>query len=257
MNARPNDDRKTLEEERTALTLRLNEIEGLLAPSSDQGVRADDLPNPPTPRQRQVPLRILVLDSLQDFGTIAYSRELALYLPARYGRKVNASRFGTLGSDEATASKNGRPRPVSLCHGITAERGEAIKRLWGRSDWPLAERVVAPTTGRVQHLQMTISLCRIAEQGDHVADPDMMRILAADHARDVPGLDVRRGTFELDVWLKAAQELLHELLPVDRLSREAAADDLSARLSDGEQLFGVADSPLFLVREDAKRAMGT
>jgi hypothetical protein len=178
---------------------------------------------------------------------MAYSRELALFAQARYGRKVSATRFGSLSNDEASAFAKGRSRPVWLCHGLLADRGEAVKRLWGRSDWPLSERVVASTTGRAQHLRMTAALCRIAQGDARVSDPQMMAILAADHARDVPGLEVRRGKFDLEAWRGAAEALLEEVLPPDAASREAAASALSARLGDAEVLYGAPDSTLLLL----------
>jgi hypothetical protein len=178
---------------------------------------------------------------------MAYSRELALFAQARYGRKVSATRFGSLSNDEASAFDKGRSRAVWLCHGLIADRGEAVKRLWGRSDWPLSERVVTSTTGRVQHLRMTVALCRIAQRDDRVVDPQMMAILAADHARDVPGIDVRRGKFDLEDWRLAAAALLEEILPPDTESREAAAAGLSKRLGDAEALYGAPDSTLVLL----------
>lgn len=206
-------------------------------------------------RKAGAPLRNVVLDSIHDLGCLVYSRELQMYLRARVGRVVQPSRFGTLGSDEAAALDKGRPRPVYLCHALTAERGEAIKRLWARSDWPLADRIVAPTTGRVQHLQMTIALCRISEEGERVSDLEMMRILAADHARDVPGLDVRRGKFEVGAWRDAAQALLDDLAPADTHRRNEAAARL-ARLTEKEQLFGAEERHLFAVRDEAAEVAG-
>src|SRR5260370_21641331 len=112
----------------------------------------------------------MVLDALDDLGWPPYSRELMLYLKARYGRNVTATRFGTLGSDEikafgnrASADDSGAPtegvrragpRPVWLCFGLTHDRGEAIKRLWARSDWQLERRGVGPPTQRPQHTEM-------------------------------------------------------------------------------------------------------
>ena len=191
------------------------------------------------------PLRAMVLDALDDLGWLAYSRELAMYLQARYGRDVAPTRFSSLTKDEVRAFESKRPRSVYLCHGLVHERGEAIKRLWGRSDWPLAQRVVAPTTGRVQHLKLTARLCELAlTVGDTAADPDMLRFIAADHARDVPGVKVRKGEFPLEDWRTVALDVLAELEPRDEQLRESAAERL-ASLPEVQQLFGVEEGPLF------------
>lgn len=212
-------------------------------------------PTPVNPRPR--PLRLLVLDALDDLGWPTYSRELMLYLKARYGRNVNPTRFGTLGSDEIKAFGNrassddspatnegirrAGPRPVWLCFGLTHDRGEAIKRLWARSDWPLERRVVAPTSGRIQNLRLTHRLAELAlDAGDTAADPVAMKIIAADHARDLPGVTFRRGDFPLEAWRDTAVRLLQELEPRDEEARVEAARNI-ARRSERFQLFGIPD----------------
>jgi hypothetical protein len=196
-----------------------------------------------------------VLDALDDIEWPAYSRELMHYVRARYGRHVNPTRFGTLASDESaaydkrqrkavTSGRSGarpEPRAVWLCFALTYDRGEAIKRLWARSDWPLDRRIVAPTTGRVQHLKLTKRLCELAlEAGDAAADPMAMKIIAADHARDVPGVDFRRGDFPLGAWRDSAEALLRDLEPRDQEARRRAAELLSHR-AERHQLFGAPD----------------
>jgi hypothetical protein len=194
------------------------------------------------PKLRGRPVRDLMLDSLEDLASPAYSRELALYCEARYGRKVPAERFGTLASDEIAAYRKapGR-RPVYLCFALTADRHEPIKRLLARSDWPLECRVVAPTTGRVQHLKITAALCELALGAEEAAaDPEMMRIIAADHARDLPVIKVQRGKFDLGLWRDTAHDLLSQLEPRDELARRESALRLADR-PEFFQLFGLPD----------------
>ena len=199
----------------------------------------------------------MTLDALDDLGWPAYSRELMLYLRARYGRMVNSTRFGTLGSDEITAFgkrdlgnearalndgvRRPGPRAVWLCFSLTFDRGEAIKRLWARSDWSLERRIVAPTSGRIQHLKLTKRLAELAlEAGETAADPLSMKIIAADHARDLPGVTFRRGDFPLELWRDTAARMLEELEPRDHEARQKAARKLS-QLPDRFQLFGIPD----------------
>lgn len=193
--------------------------------------------------KRLRPVRALILDALQDLEWPAYSRELALYCHALTGRELKPERFGTLSKDEYVAytQKKSRPRPVWLCHALTHDRHQAIKRLWARSDWPLESRVVAPTTGRIQHLKVTVKLCDIALRVEGIAaDSEKMRIIAADHARDLPGINFRRGKFELEVWRDTAQRLLDQLLPQDEEARKESAQRLRPR-PEVYQLFGVPD----------------
>jgi hypothetical protein len=183
-------------------------------------------------------VRAAVLDALEDLDLLAYTNELRLYLQARNGRDVPASRFGVLSKDEVNGFGK-RPQPVHLCHGLTADRFEPIKRLWGRSDWDLAKRIVAPTTGRVLHLKMTARLCDLAEKaGGTAANPEMLKMLAADHARDVPNVHVKRGKFDLVGWRDAALALLEQLEPRDTARRAEAAEQLKHRATR-QQLFGV------------------
>lgn len=241
--------REQLLQRREQLRLELLEVETKLAEPSEM------LPVAPA-ATRPRPLRLMVLDALEDLGWPTYSRELILYLKARYGRSVSPTRFGTLGSDEITAfakreSGNGiatdapvrraGPRAVWLCFGLTHDRGEAIKRLWTRSDWPLERRIVASTSGRIQHLKLAKRLAELALQtGDTAADPQAMKIIAADHARDLPGVTFRRGDFQLEAWRDTAARLLEDLEPRDEEARIVAARDIAHR-SDHHQLFGIPD----------------
>jgi hypothetical protein len=189
----------------------------------------------------RLPVRVALLDALDELGSMAYSRQLLLYIKARWGREISPARFGTASKDEERAFDSRRSHPVYLAHGLTSQRFEPIKRLWARSDWPIDKRIVAPTSGRVLYLHMTARMCEVALKSDELAvDPEMMRILAADHARDLPGIRFRRGSFELEVWRDTAIRLLDDLAPRDQELRSEAAERLAA-LTQREQLFGAAE----------------
>jgi hypothetical protein len=186
------------------------------------------------------PVRAIVLDALEDFLWPAYTRELVNYCKARYGREVAPARFGTLGNDEAKAFFTAsRPREVWLAFALTYDRAEPIKRLWTRSDWPLDRRIVGPTSGRVQFLKMTVRLCELASE--EASDPEMMRILAADHARDLPGVNFKRGVFDLEGWHRLALEHLAKLEPQDEETRREAAARWLPKLSEAHLLFGAPE----------------
>jgi hypothetical protein len=186
-------------------------------------------------------VRSVVLDALDDFRWPAYTRELVTYCSARYGREIASARFGTLASDETKAySTASRPRAVWLAFALTYDRAEPIKRLWTRSDWPLEWRIMAPTTGRVQYLKATVRLCELAAE-EAAANPEMMRIIAADHARDLPGVQFKRGVFDLRPWRDLALEHLTKLEPRDEEMRREAAAKWAPRLNGASLLFGAPE----------------
>jgi hypothetical protein len=199
--------------------------------------------NAPPARRHGRPLRAVVLDALEDIGWPTYSRELSLFCSAWFGRAIQPERFGSLANDEVKAFQRALEgssvRPVWLCFALTHDRHQPIKRLWGRSDWPLEWRIIAPTSGRIQYLKLTARLCELAKR-EGAANPEMMHIIAADHARDLPGVRVQRGRFELGTWRDIALKQLRELEPRDAEIRAKSA----ARLRDRgpfTQLFGVPE----------------
>jgi hypothetical protein len=229
--------------DRAELAAAIAALDRVITSRSSSSFQNEPLQQDPELLPRGRPVRALILDSLEDLRWPSYTRELGLYCQARYGRAIPPTRFGTLATDEIKSYQRGRrPSTVWLCFGLTSNRAESIRRLWGRSDWPLEQRVVAPTTGRVQHLKLTARLCEIAlEVADTAADPDMLRIIAADHARDLPGVKFRRGDFPLENWRDLARELLSKAEPTDEQARQDAAGSIS-RLPELHQLFGVFET---------------
>lgn len=192
-------------------------------------------------KTRQRPLREQVLEVLQDLGFMAYSQQISLLVLARYGRRAPLTRFGSLSKDESRAYlKQKRPaRPVWLGHALTFDRAEVIRRIWARSDWPLYERIVAPTTGRTQFLKFAARICELAQKADDWAvDPDMLRYMAADHARDLPGTRVKIGDFKFDEWRDIALSELSSVENGDVATRKEAAEALLGKLAPAFQLFG-------------------
>jgi hypothetical protein len=229
--------RENLIKKRDALTTQLEAVTTAL--------RNHELEKSEFGKITRLPVRVALLDALDELGTMAYSRQLLLYIKARWGREIAPARFGTASKDEERAFDSRRPHAVYLAHGLTSQRFEPIKRLWARSDWPIDKRIVAPTSGRVLYLRMTARICELALRSEELAvDPEMMRILAADHARDLPGTKFRRGSFELELWRDIAIRLLDDLAPRDQELRSEAAERLAA-LTPREQLFG-AEEPIVL-----------
>jgi hypothetical protein len=183
-----------------------------------------------------------MVEALTDVGVLAHTRILRIFIDAVYGRSIPATRFSGLSAEEQRAHVQGRPRTVWLCHGLTSDRCEAIQRTWGLSSWDLADRIVAPTTGRVQHLRLTERICELALEADAFArHPEKMRYLSADLAGGIPSVKVRKGVFPLREWQATARELLEKFGPEDEVVRREAAAKIAASKSPHHQLFGVPE----------------
>ena len=195
----------------------------------------------PRSRDNARPLRDLVLDLVRDAAAPLNSLLLASVIRPLQGRVVPATRFGTLSNDEAKSFDSSRARPVYLCHCLTYDQGQAVKRFWARSDWPLAERIMGPMTGRILFLQgaaWAINLARLVDAGELVAhNPEVLKYVAADQARDA-GLSVKRGEFPYEAWLATIADAVDRRIGEDRTLRETAAGVLAATLDDRERLFG-------------------
>jgi hypothetical protein len=182
--------------------------------------RAEDEP-------RRQPLRQALLDALDDLRYPTTSRTLAAFLAARVGRETPSNQFGRIAAQERAAFRRGGEgaRPVWLGSGVAADDFRAIKNVWGRSDWALDWRVVAPTSSRVQ-----------AEE--EAQDPDALRALALAHAKDLPDVRVNRAAPDFGRYAVVARELVHQYEPEDRRRRLEAAQALAA-MPAGVRLFGI------------------
>jgi hypothetical protein len=189
------------------------------------------------------PLRDQVLEILDDAGYPLNSLLLASVMRPLYGRTVPSTRFGTLSNDEVKSFESSRARPTYLCHCLTYDQGQPVKRFWARSDWALSMRIMAPMTGRLLFLRgaaWAIELARSAERRDReVSNLEILKFVAADQARDA-GLHVKRGEFPYAEWLAEISIVISKIAEEDRVIREESAKVLADHLSDRDQLFGSA-----------------
>lgn len=198
------------------------------------------------PAERGRPLRENVLDLLAESAVPLNSLLIANVMNPLQGRKVASTRFGTLSNDEAKSFDSSRSKPVYLGHCLTYDQGQAVKRFWTRSDWPIENRIMGPMSGRIFFLNGAAWIIRIARsvsQGKRVAsNPEILNYLAADQARDA-GLHVKRGDFPYDDWLASLDALVERHRNEDEAVRKEAARRLMEQLSERDLLFG-ATSPL-------------
>lgn len=224
----------------------LAELEATETQSSTAVSVADEtsLASASTPRRAGRSMRDLVLDALDEIGFCCYAQQLMLYIRARFGRELSPTRFGTLSVDEERAYARGTTRPVWLAHGLTFDRAEPVKRLWARSDWPLERRLITPAFGRKQYLRAAARFAELAMQADALAaDPNLMRYLAADHARDLGGI-VKHGEFKLEEWRGLAQAQLASFDNKEEDLLACAANGLAKDFVSAELLFGRKQKPV-------------
>jgi hypothetical protein len=227
----PMSDIDALQQEARELERRLAEIRSELS--------ATRQPRGSTTSTERRPLRELVLDALNDAQTPLNSLLIASVFRPLYRRDVAATRFGTLSVDEQRSFDSKRPRPVYLCHCLTHDRGQAMKRFWARSDWPLEDRIIGPMTGRVLFLKGAEWVIRLASAAGVGADADKLRFVAADQARDA-GYPVRRGDFPYGDWAAHIQSQIERYSGDDRAVRAKASSELASQLGERALLFGAA-----------------
>jgi hypothetical protein len=226
-----------LKAEEAKLTARLEAIRTELNQSPDVSGRLSSGKTKPVNRS----IRDLVTDSLGDIGFVTYSQQLSVYIKMKFGRDVPASRYGSLSAEERKAfeAPNRRTaRPVWLVHGITQDRAEPVKRLWGRSDWDLVDRVVTAYTARVQYLRFTIHLIDLVLDKAPVSDSGMLKFSVVDLVRGL-GIKVRNGEFDaMDEWRAAAAARLTQIEEKDKEVRIEAASRLLPKHPEADLLFG-------------------
>jgi hypothetical protein len=195
---------------------------------------------PRSSRPSSQPLRQTLLDALADLGYPTDSRTLRMFVAARYGVAIPTRQFGTLAVQERAIFERGgiTARPVWLGSGLTLDGFHPVKRIWGRSDWPDAWRIITPHSPRIQQLHVTEALCRLAEHAENEAkDPAALRAMALHHVENLPG--VRMEEFEPDFtqYAHLANLLLRKFEPEERHVQEEAAVALAA-LPERVRLFG-------------------
>ena len=199
------------------------------------------------------PIRVLALQTLQELGAPAPSALIGEYIQARFGREIPADRWGALRRDEQKSwesyRRRGKPRTAWLCPALDADSGEAVTRLWTRSDWPLSLRIVL-AGDQTLHLRLLYRLALLA-----LAPPaDASRV---HHLRELASSHLREQGFRLDgptteEALGSVVLALHDSLTAGDIEMHVRAhdpnghrpaapdwfDDLDLPDSDVELLFG-------------------
>lgn len=225
--------RRRLEEENAELKARLAKLEA--AGATERKLSA--VRNAGAPR---LPLREWLLETLSDVGHPLYSQYVTALHVCHFDRPLAATRLGTLAADERKRIETGRAAGPMLTNGLVANTGTPIKRIWARSDWPLADRVVADTSGRVLFLKTALWVFEQATRADAKwANQAALEMLANQLARDVP-IDTRALHRDFSAWSARVREELAGLEQRDLERREAAAEGLASALNERQLLLGAA-----------------
>ncbi len=161
-----------------------------------------------------IPLDTAALHGLSDFRYLVYSKELCLYIQARWPGIYDSliptriQRLMLSSLDKYEAEGLGETQ-TTLCPALTAVRGETIITLIARSDWPLESRLLAATTGRLRHLKITARTCDLLlDEKGRFKDLAPLFKLASTLARGLPGATVKYGQYDLRAWRDIARKLI-------------------------------------------------
>jgi hypothetical protein len=196
----------------------------------------------PAPRAGTLPVReqvTRVLGLLQRPATLALIRDVAA---ARFGDSIAGPRLASLRRDEyrswTSATIHGAHRavnrPVYVVPALTYDRMAPMRGVLALSSWPVAARVIAPASPRVDLLHMIDRLVDEAVRAPGAAwAPDVRRLLAR-LGHTVPGGD---GADLAGLRAAVAAEL-SLVDDDDAAERAASARTMARRLGEEHQLFG-------------------
>lgn len=211
--------------------------------------RAGAAPSPTY--ETAVPQRDQVIRTLRLGGRPMSTRLLADLARARYGYEVATQKLASLRRDEAASwrAAHGRAgrtalRDVYVVPALTHDRYAPVRGTLALSSWPLAHRLVAPASPRVDMLRVTLAVAHECDAGPDDApwQPAVRRVLWR-LARTVPGLE-ERGESDLAAVRDAIEAELDVIEAADMHERQTAVSRAEAALDEYTLLFGTATSAL-------------
>lgn len=183
------------------------------------------------------PLREIALNALTYLGGPASTSLVVDVARVRDGVRLPANRLASLRRDEERSHSSGSTRTAYVVPGLTHDRFAPARGVLASSAFPLARRIVAPASGRVDFLTAVITIALDAA-GRAADDPqrDGLVGLLWRLARSIP--DALGAEIDPDrIVVAARSELaLHEA--ADTAERAEAAERARAQLDPHQQLFG-------------------
>jgi len=193
------------------------------------------------------PVRAQVLAALNIAGRPVASRLLADIARARYGYNIETRGLASLRRDELRSwrvysehPERAVAKPDLIVPALSYDRFTPERGTLALSSWKLADRIVAPASGRVDVLVVASNLARLCMASPN--DPwqaDLARLAGR------IGLSTRpfAGTLALpspNEILDAAAAELGIIIPADQREREDSASRAAGLLGEEDQLFGAA-----------------
>jgi hypothetical protein len=153
-------------------------------------------------------------------------------------------------------------RDVYVVPALTFERFTPVRGTLTLSSWPIEERLIAPSSPRVDVLQITI---RLMQQLPAAVDPSSARRLVMRLASTIPGALPSRiaaagssfpatlptGDYDTGQIINAAERELAQLVERDEAERADGAERACAQLGTEALLFGTT---MAVARVSARRA---
>jgi hypothetical protein len=185
--------------------------------------------------------RQAVTEALAEIGVPCRARNLADYVEARSGERIDSRAFAALRRDERVAWRKGSARPVFIVPALEGRFFQPVRGLLSLSDWPLERRLIGPWSERADHLAATAQLAKQLAwlSGRDAAVAQRLASVVAGMARSVPGAV---DSQEVDTArVESAAEAEHAALAErDEPWRKEAAARARAQLSEEQQLWGAS-----------------
>jgi hypothetical protein len=212
------------------------------------------LTRPATGYRTSIPARDRVVQLLRLTGAITPSRLLADLSRVRFMEGLDTANLSSLRRDElrrwrsheeGAVSGAGSRREMGGQHGrvyvvpaLSADRFAPVRGSLALSDWPLARRLVAPTSPRIDLLRTVVSLAeKVGEEG---AESNLTRVLT----KLSLGFVGAGAPAEPKALAALARRELDAIGAADTRERESAAERARTQLDAQAQLFGTQLRPV-------------
>ncbi|MFD7555817.1 hypothetical protein ACFV9E_14940 [Streptomyces sp. NPDC059835] len=185
-------------------------------------------------------MRERVLRTLSLIGSPASQPFILAVHRAFYGAELNGKAMVSLRRDEQRSLASTGNRRVYVCAALTADSFGVARGLLAHSAWPLEERMIAPTSRRMNLLRAVTQLTEAAERlpngkGTALAVHSLFRGIP-----EIPECDAVDSPVDLQELRARAQQALALELRADARARSAAARRARQQLDSVELLFGAS-----------------
>lgn len=210
----------------------------------------------PSPQRRSATRasgRAQAVASLTEMGVPAPPREIAEYHAMRFGEELDAKSLGSVRRDEERSwdaartprPRAAKPRTVYIAPALDYRFLHPVRGALTLSSWPLEQRLIGPTSPRVDHLRLTLNIAELGRRlFAHQPDQgDRFVTHLSRYARTVPGAIAPNQVPDVDRIVRAAHAELAVLIEEDRAWREHAAQRARQQLDEREQLWGSRAAP--------------